>query len=80
MTSNQVEFISIESMSPQMQATLRAELKRNHFRKREAFFGEDLKYYWKSQYWMFEIDSLVLPDGALSPWNLRQFCNKPTML
>lgn len=66
MTRNQVQSVSIESMSPQMQATLRTELKRQYFRNREAIFGEDLKYYWRSQNWMFEIDSPVLPDGALS--------------
>lgn len=57
---------------------LRAELKRHYYGAQESGFGADLKYYWKSDVWMFKIATLM--PMVPNPHNFAQLCNKSTMV
>lgn len=66
------------SVNNSMNSKLRAELKRHYYLKKEAVFGENIKHYWKSESWMFKV--LNLTPEVRHHQNLKQLCNKPTML
>lgn len=57
---------------------LRAELKRHYYGAQEETFGADLKYFWKSDVFMFKIGTLT--PVIHNPHSLQQLCNKSTML
>ncbi len=68
----------LELSSPQTDCKLRAELKRHYHGLREAIFGQDMKYYWRSEGYMLKLVDKK-PEIAMDR-GLKQLCNKSTML